>query len=334
MRLFSTEQVSKYHPDKYADQISDAILTACLKQDINSHVACETLAKGKTVIIAGEITTNAKVDYEAIAKGVAKKLCYEIDDFINLITEQSQEINRAVNSDEQIGAGDQGIMFGYATFETESRLPKAFDYANKIIRMIENDVPNGVLKGDAKTQVTIDLDTNEMKTTVISVCHIEKLTIHELRKYVTKLLIEAGLYDDCETFIINPAGTWNIGGPIADCGLTGRKIVCDQYGGFCQVGGGAFSGKDPTKVDRSASYMARRIAVDLVNKFNLKSCMVQLGYAIGLANPVSVIAEADGKTDFNRYIKENYDLTPKGIINHLGLYSINYEILSEGCHYR
>jgi S-adenosylmethionine synthetase len=334
MRLFSTEQVSKYHPDKYADQISDAILTACLKQDHNAHVGCETLVKDKTVVIAGEISTTAKVDYEAVVRRVAAKLGYEVDKFINLLSEQSPEINKAVEQDERIGAGDQGIMFGYATSLTESHLPLAFEYANKVIKAIEDDVQNGILKGDAKCQVTIDLDTNKIKSTLISVCHIESLNLHQIRYYVKQLLIRSGLYDRCESFLINPSGTWNVGGPIADAGVTGRKIVCDQYGGFCAVGGGAFSGKDPTKVDRSASYMARRIAVDLVRNFELKECEVQLGYAIGVAEPVSVSVIADNKVDFIKYISEKYDLTPKGIIKYLNLYEIDYEKLAEGCHYR
>lgn len=334
MRLFSTEQVSKYHPDKYADQISDAILTACLQEDKDSHVACETLVKGTKVIVAGEITTTAKVDYETVAKRVAAKLGYEITEFENLLQEQSPEINKAVSADERIGAGDQGIMFGYATNETENYLPKAFDYANKIIKTIEEDVPRGYLKGDAKCQVTIDLDTNQIKSTLISVCHNEKLTHADLVKYMRNLLIRDGLFNESETFIINPAGTWTIGGPTADCGLTGRKIVCDQYGGFVAVGGGAFSGKDPSKVDRSASYMARKIAVDLINEFDLEECTVQLGYAIGVAEPVSVLVDANGSVDFVKYVTEKYDLTPRGIIEHLNLYEKDFEKLAEGCHYR
>lgn len=334
MRLYSTEQISKYHPDKYADQISDAILTEALKQDNNSHVGCETMVKDNTVVIAGEITTKAKLDYEAIVRRVAKKLNYQVDKVINLISEQSPEINRAVSIQERIGAGDQGIMFGYATSETESYLPKAFDFANKVIKAIEEDVPRGYLKGDAKCQVTIDLDTNLIKSTLISVCHSEKLNHPELIKYMRNLLIKDGLYNESETFIINPAGTWNVGGPTADCGLTGRKIVCDQYGGFVPVGGGAFSGKDPTKVDRSASYMARKIAIDLVETFKLKECEVQLGYAIGVPDPVSIFVKANGNTDFVNYIQNKYDLTPKGIIEQLNLYSIDYEKMAEGCHYR
>jgi len=334
MRLFSTEQVSRYHPDKYADQISDAILTACLQKDKGARVACETLVKDKTVVIAGEITTTAKIDYTAIVKRVATKLNYEVDNIINLLSEQSAEINQAVTKDEQIGAGDQGIMFGYATSETKSYLPYAFDYANKIIEAIEKDVSNGFLKGDAKTQVTIDLDTNEIITTLISVCHKEGATLKQVQDYVTNLLIGEGLFHKSKQFLINPAGTWTIGGAIADSGLTGRKIVCDQYGGFVAVGGGAFSGKDPTKVDRSASYMARRIAIDLVNEFALKECEIQLAYAIGVAEPVSVYVKADTKADFKAFIQKNYNLTPKGIIERLDLLNIDYEQLAEGCHYR
>lgn len=334
MRIFTTEQVSKYHPDKYADQISDAILSACLKQDSKSRVACETMCKNNTVIIAGEITTKAIVDYDAIVRKVANKLNYQVDEIINLIYTQSFEISSAVNQEETC-AGDQGIMFGYACNETDSYLPLGFDLANKIIEIIENDVENNVntaLKGDAKTQVSVDLDTNKVTAILVSVCHLESYNLKQIKAYITNLLKEVIPND--VNLIINPAGTWNIGGPTSDCGLTGRKIVCDQYGGYCAVGGGAFSGKDPSKVDRSATYMARKIAVDLVKKFNLKSCEVQLSYMIGRKDPMSVIIKPDG--DFKLpdvdYVLKKYDLSPDGIIKYLDLLNLDYENLASGNH--
>lgn len=330
MSLFSTEQISKYHPDKYADQISDAILTEALKQDKNSRVAVETLVKNKTVVVAGEITTNAKINYEEIARKVATKLNYEIDSFVNLISKQSPQINQAVNKD---GAGDNGIMFGYATNETESYLPKAFDYANKVIKALENAVKHGILKGDAKTQVTIDTKTNEIKTVVINACHHEKYTNAQVRQHIVQILIENKLYYARVKYLTNTAGRWTIGGPIADAGLTGRKIVADQYGGYAPVGGGAFSGKDPTKVDRSATYMARHIAKHLVDKFNLENAEVQLAYAIGKAEPVGVSVKTNDGVDYADYVKLHYDLTPQGIIKKLDLLNTNYEQVAEGCHF-
>lgn len=206
MRLFSTEAVSKYHPDKYADQISDAILTECLKQDRQSHCGIETMVKGNTVVLGGEITSKADINYDQIVRRVAKKLGYRADKIINLISEQSPEINRAVLSDEDIGAGDQGIMFGYATRETASRLPYAFDVANRIIAALEDDAdnnPDTILKGDAKTQVTIDLDTGEIVTVVVSVCHKEGCDLDEVQHYVLSLVGDECICDD---WIIKPCG--------------------------------------------------------------------------------------------------------------------------------
>ncbi len=339
MNLFSSEQVSKYHPDKYADQISDAILTEYLKKDKYAHVACETLVKDTTVVLAGEITSKESIDYDTVVKRVANKLNYKVDKIINLISKQSPEINKAVNSS-VLCAGDQGIMFGYASSETESYLPLAFDMANDIIHLIENDVenePNSILKGDAKTQVTVNRTNNKVNTIVISVCHKEDISYRQLYAYIVNLLEKSTKYKYKEnSLIINPSGLWTIGGPVADCGLTGRKIVCDQYGGFCEVGGGAFSGKDPTKVDRSGSYIARKIAVDLCKKFKRKFVKVQIGYGIGIARPLSLDIQSNLKdnTDLYNYVKAKYDLTLEGIINRLDLYNIDYEKLAEGCHYR
>lgn len=341
MRLFSTEQISKYHPDKYADQISDAILTECLSQDRNSHCGIETMVKDNTVVLGGEITTNAVVDYIEIVRRVAAKLGYTVDSVINLIGKQSQEINAAVTSEKKIGAGDQGIMFGYATKETESKLPFGFDLANKIIAAIERDIetnPNSHFKGDAKTQVTVDLDVeptlDSVKSILVSVCHKDMSALADVKASVTALIQKIFGEHELPELIINPSGSWTIGGPTADCGLTGRKIVCDQYGGYCAVGGGAFSGKDPTKVDRSASYMARYLACKMLDIYDLKWCEIQLGYAIGIAEPVSVVVKNDKNLDLANDIRAAYDLTPLGIIEKLALIDRDYEVLAEGCHYR
>ena len=341
MRLFSTEQISKYHPDKFADQISDAILTECLSQDRNSHCGIETMVKDNTVVLGGEITTNAVVDYIEIVRRVAAKLGYTVDSVINLIGKQSQEINAAVTSEKKIGAGDQGIMFGYATKETESKLPFGFDLANKIIAAIERDIetnPNSHFKGDAKTQVTVDLDVeptlDSVKSVLVSVCHKDMSALADVKASVTALIQKIFSEHELPELIINPSGSWTIGGPTADCGLTGRKIVCDQYGGYCAVGGGAFSGKDPTKVDRSASYMARYLACKMLDIYDLKWCEIQLGYAIGIAEPVSVVVKNDKNLDLANDIRAAYDLTPLGIIEKLALIDRDYEMLAEGCHYR
>ena len=343
MRLFSTEQVSKYHADKYADQISDAILTACLQEDPDSRVACECMVKGETVILAGEITTKAKIDYGYIASLVGSKLRYRVRQVLTYIETQSPEIAGGVKSGKDLRAGDQGIMFGYACNQTESGLPYAFDMANKIIALIENEAENpfSFLKGDAKCQVTVDLDEpadeRSLVEILISVCHKEKYSLDTIREYVEDLVAYSGLDIGEAKLNINPAGAWTIGGPAADCGLTGRKIVCDQYGGFCAVGGGAFSGKDPSKVDRSAAYMANVIARDLVESYKLEWCEVQLAYAIGEKQPMSVTVKSNKRRldrKLAEAVKETYDLTPYGIITYLDLLNVDYEKLAEGCHYR
>lgn len=344
MRLFSTEQVSKYHPDKYADQISDAILDACLDEDFNSRVACETMVKGNTVILAGEITTRAEVDYGAVASRVAHKLGYRAERIITYIDTQSPEIARGIESGDDLGAGDQGMMYGYACNETESLLPFGFDLANRIIAAIEKDVetnPYTVFKGDAKCQVTVDLDEeptmDSVKKILVSACHKDDVSLEAVQHAIHEILRDCGVDTHKVEVIANPAGTWTIGGPTADCGLTGRKIVCDQYGGYCPVGGGAFSGKDPSKVDRSGAYMARKIACDLVKRHGLGWAEVQIAYAIGQAEPMSVNVKTnrpDRDADYAAEIAITYDLTPAGIIFMLELLDKSYEKLAEGCHYR
>lgn len=353
MRLFSTEQVSKWHPDKACDQISDAILDAILKEDKNARVACETLWKGRTVVVAGEITAHSQVNVKNIiedaVRKVADKLGYKVDKIINLIEAQSPEIAKAVNQEDGVAAGDQGIMFGYATIESESLLPWGFDLANRIISIIEDDVDyneDTILKGDAKVQVTVDLDApnpeESLHTLLISVCHKEGYELEYVKEYVQELLKTNGIEIKSNVkLLINPAGIWTIGGPEADAGLTGRKIVCDQYGGYVPVGGGAFSGKDPSKVDRSASYMARHMATSAIYKFaeeGLRWIEIQLAYAIGVKEPVSVtfrsnLRDPEKIQKLEAWIN-GFDLTPSGIINYLGLLeNTNYERRAEGCHY-
>ncbi len=336
MRLITTEAVTKFHPDKYADQISDAIVTAYMRADKNSRCGIEVMVKDTTVIIAGEISSSAEIDIDPIVYRVAEKLGYQVDEIDCLITEQSPEISRAVDGNPaEIGAGDQGMVFGYASSETESKLPVAFDIANRIVTAIEEDVdnnPESPLRGDGKTQVTIDLDTGVITNVVVSVCHKPDIALTDLRRYVRELL-KGVVYPYPRKWHINPAGAWTVGGPTADCGLTGRKIVCDQSGGAWAVGGGSLSGKDVSKIDRTATYMARRIACELVDKFRLHSCAVQLAYVIGRPTPVSVYARGSNGFNYGGYVVKNYDLTVKGMIDYLNLYDADFEVIAEGCHF-
>lgn len=340
MHLFSSEQVSRWHPDKVADQISDSILAYCLKHDPSSRVAIETLVKNDKVFLAGEITCSVDIPYEKIVRETMTELKYPVEEIILEVTKQSTQIGAAVDSDEKIGAGDQGMMFGFATRETESYLPYGFDLANRIIAIISDDIennPNTILKGDTKTQVTVDLDKpcSEPEVILISACHEEGHTIEEVRSYLKSLLDKNSI--SAKRLILNPSGLWTIGGPQSDSGLTGRKIVCDQYGGYCPVGGGSFSGKDPTKVDRSGAYMARELAIKVLEKFSdVNTCDVELAYGIGIAKPISISIMADKKNarkEIYDYV-ESFDLTPSGIIKYLDLKNIDYKKLSGGCHYR
>lgn len=331
MRIITTEQISKFHPDKYADQISDAIVDACLRQDINSKVACEVLVKDTTVVLAGEIKTNGIIDYYKIVKRVATKLGYKVDKIINLIGEQSQEINSAVDTSDGLKAGDQGIMFGYACRDTQELLPIGMAVANAIIKILEYDVdnnPTSILKGDAKCQVAVNDGTKEVLKVIISVCSKDNTTLPQVREYVKKLI---GFVDEIE-LIVNPAGLWTIGGATADCGLTGRKIVCDQYGAYSTVGGGAFSGKDPSKVDRSGAYKAREIAKDYLLKGNLNWCEVQLSYAIGKAEPLAIYIDSnEGNITPDKKLYE--ECKPLNIIKDLKLKEIKFEKLAQFGHF-
>ncbi len=326
--LITTEQVSKYHPDKYADQISDKLVSYILNKNKNAKCAIETFVKDNAVIIGGEINgyelTNDELKENV--KFVANDLNYKVDKIINLLGQQSTEINKAVESKE-ITAGDQGIMFGFATRETPSYMPYGHDLANKIIKLIEKDVKNNkVLKGDAKTQITMEGDY--LKTVLISACHYAEYDLDFIKNYITNLVKD--LIGDAE-LIINPAGAWTIGGPTADSGLTGRKIVADQYGGYMAVGGGAFSGKDLTKVDRSASYTARNVAVGLLEKHKeLEWVKIQVGYAIGLPYPVSLTAISN-LGDIS-YMLNRETFRVKNMLEELK--DINLYDLSKGCHFR
>ena len=307
--LFTSESVSEGHPDKVCDQISDAILDACLKEDEHSHVACEVFATNNTIIIAGEITSKCKPDYVHIVKNVLKRIGYDREelgtDYHNVevivkVKEQSPDINQGVDkkTPEEQGAGDQGIMFGYATNETEGYMPLAISIAHKLVREASNQRKKGIFKHarpDMKSQVTIDYtDPNHIKvdTVLMSIQHDDGIDLDEFKAYVhqnimQKVIKSFGFNEDFK-YLINPTGRFVIGGPAGDTGLTGRKIIVDTYGGTAEHGGGAFSGKDPSKVDRSAAYMARYIAKNLVAAGVADRLQVQLAYAIGVAEPISI----------------------------------------------
>lgn len=341
-KIYSSEQVSRGHVDKICDQIADAIVTDCLMHDRNSRVAVEVLLKNETVIIAGEITSEHEPNYAELVMQVMAdigidKLGYSSIDVKGLITKQSPDIAMGVDKG---GAGDQGIMYGYATNETPELLPTPFAVATKFIKRLEAlDCP--MLMPDAKAQVSFDYDEGRITTFLCSVQHSEDATLDDIRKIIESLMVlvasEYGLNTDFEK-LINPTGRFVVGGSKADCGVTGRKLACDTYGGIARIGGGALSGKDPSKVDRSAAYMARRIAVDLVRAGYCDEVEIQIAYAIGKAEPVSVVAETFGTAHvcpdcIDRYIKANYDLTPKGIIKALHLLDVDYNLVSSGGHF-
>jgi S-adenosylmethionine synthetase len=339
--LFTSESVTEGHPDKIADQISDAILDACLEQDPYSRVACETLTCTGLVMIAGEITTNAYVDFQTLVRGVISSIGYDNAVYgfdsntcsvVSSINKQSGDIAMGVDTG---GAGDQGMMFGYATNETPELMPTPIFLAHKLALRLTEVRKHGklpYLRPDGKSQVTVEYDENgkpiRIDAVVVSTQHSEAVTTEELRadilKHVIQATLPANLLDENTKYHINPTGRFVIGGPMGDTGLTGRKIIVDTYGGMGRHGGGAFSGKDPTKVDRSAAYMARYIAKNIVAAGLADRCEVQLAYAIGVAEPVSVLVETfgtgkvDGQT-LGQLVRENFQLTPKGIIESLNL---------------
>jgi S-adenosylmethionine synthetase len=339
--LFTSESVTEGHPDKIADQISDAILDACLEQDPHSRVACETLTATGLVVIAGEITTSAYVDFQALVRGVIGSIGYDNASYgfdcntcavISTINKQSGDIAMGVDTG---GAGDQGMMFGYATNETPELMPMAISLAHKLTRRLSEVRKSGqfaYLRPDGKSQVTIEYDEKgkpvRVDAVVISTQHAETISNEELRadilKHVIQATIPAALLDEDTKYHINPTGRFVIGGPMGDTGLTGRKIIVDTYGGSGRHGGGAFSGKDPTKVDRSAAYMARYIAKNIVAAGLADRCEVQLAYAIGVAEPVSVLVDTFGTgtipaTKLQQLVRANFRLTPRDIIESLNL---------------
>ena len=339
--LFTSESVTEGHPDKIADQISDAILDACLTEDPTSRVACETLTATGLVVIAGEITTKAYVDFQTLVRGTIASIGYDNALYgfdantcavISSINKQSGDIAMGVDTG---GAGDQGMMFGYACNETPELMPMPISLAHKLTMRLSEVRKHGklpYLRPDGKSQVTVEYDEHRkpvrVDAVVISTQHAETVGNDELRgdilKHVIQHTIPAHLLDEDTKYHINPTGRFVIGGPMGDTGLTGRKIIVDTYGGMGRHGGGAFSGKDPTKVDRSAAYMARHIAKNIVAAGLADRCEVQLAYAIGVADPVSVLVDTfgTGKVDnatIQELIRKHFQLTPKGIIDSLKL---------------
>ena len=345
INLFTSESVSEGHPDKMADQISDAILDALLKEDPRSRVACETLIKTGMVLVAGEITTEAYVDIEDIVRGVVNDIGYNNADsgfdghtcaVINAIGKQSPDISQGVDDshDHEQGAGDQGLMFGYASNETDVLMPAPITYAHRLVKRQSEVRKNGTLpwlEPDAKSQLTfryVDNKPVSIDAVVLSTQHKDSVSNEDLREGVFEEIIKPVLPEEWITketkIFINPTGRFVIGGPVGDCGLTGRKIIVDTYGGKARHGGGAFSGKDPSKVDRSAAYVARYVAKNIVAAGIAERCEIQLSYAIGVAEPTSISVETFGtgkisNAEIVRIIRAHFELRPKGLIKMLDL---------------
>ena len=355
-KVFTSESVSEGHQDKICDQISDAILDAALREDSKARVACETMVKSEegalgVVILAGEITTTAKIDYENIVRNTIKEIGYDSKElgfdyktveFINKIGIQSKDIALGVDrqSDEDQGAGDQGLMFGYANNETDVLMPAPITYSHRLVHKLaqlrkENDVK--WLRPDAKSQVTFKYESGKVHsidTIVLSTQHSTDVSQTEIQDYVKEAVIEKVLpskYLTKETIIhVNPTGSFEIGGPVGDCGLTGRKIIVDTYGGMARHGGGAFSGKDPSKVDRSAAYAARYVAKNIVAAGLANKCEIQVSYAIGVARPTSISIDTFGTAKIDEIkivhiINEVFDLRPWGIVSMLNLLNPIYK---------
>ena len=339
--IFTSEQVSCGHPDKICDQISDAIVTACLSHDRNSRVAAECMIKDYEVIIAGEITSSYEPDYKALVTEVLSRVGLSDPEEYRVtvyISKQSQDI--ALGVDGNSGAGDQGMMFGYATDETPEMLPIPYAVATHALELLR-ELKSPLLLPDSKAQVSYDYDTGRITTFLISTQHREDTSVMDIRPLVEAVMETAAQDYDLNTDfekLVNPTGRFVVGSSFADSGLTGRKIIADTYGGMCRHGGGAFSGKDPTKVDRSGAYMARKIAKDLVRSGLARKCEVQLAYVIGVAEPVSVAVECFGTErvslgEIKDWIRANYDLTPAGIIKELGLLDVDYNQVSAYGHF-
>jgi S-adenosylmethionine synthetase len=357
--FFTSEAVSAGHPDKMADQVSDAILDAYLKEDPDSRVACETLIKDQLLIIAGEITSKAQVDHEEVAKTTLSNIGYNNPIFgLNLeklkvltcINQQSPEIASGVfkHSPKDLGAGDQGLMFGFACDETPSFMPLPFVLANLIMNALNNSRTNQTLPylgPDAKSQVTVCYESPftplYIDTVLISTQHLPSIELERLQSDLKALVLNVlpkEYLSEQTKFIINPSGSFVEGGPKADCGLTGRKIIVDTYGGMARHGGGAFSGKDPSKVDRSVAYMARHIAKNIVAAKLANRCEIQLAYAIGKSEPVSIKIDTFNSSQIDesiliKAVRECFDLTPYGIIQSLDLQRPIYLKTAAGGHF-
>ena len=343
--IFTSESVSAGHPDKVCDQISDAILDAALSQDENSRVAVETLVKDNQVILAGEITTDAKIDYVEIVRNTILGIGYNKEEYgfngktcsvINILGRQSQDINQGVTESEnhEQGAGDQGLMFGYAEDSTDELMPAPIMLAHQLVRRQAELLLNGSipwLRPDAKSQVSCIYDGNEIvgiDAVVLSTQHDKGISLTDLREAVLEEIIKPILPEKWLTnetqYHINPTGNFEIGGPVGDAGLTGRKIIVDTYGGMARHGGGAFSGKDPSKVDRSAAYATRYVAKNIVAAGLATRCEIQVSYAIGVGEPTSISVDTFGtgkksNQEIEQLIRKHFDLRPKGLINMLDL---------------
>jgi len=359
--LFTSESVSMGHPDKLADQISDGVLDAYLAQDPHSRVACETLVTTGLAVVAGEITSRGTIDYQQVVRDVIRSVGYTDDEMgiaadtcsvLVAVGKQSRDIAMGVDENDSqgkdIGAGDQGLMFGYACNETPELMPLPIALAHRILnRLTEARQKKEVdwLRPDSKSQVTIEYDGNRpvrVDTVVVSTQHAPHATNEQIHDFVVKKIIKPLLPGHLDTsnvtYHINPTGRFVVGGPHGDCGLTGRKIIVDTYGGWGRHGGGAFSGKDPTKVDRSAAYMARHVAKNIVAAGLADRCELQLAYAIGVSEPVSVHVDTEGtgKIDDQRLcelVREFFPLTPRGIIDYLDLRRPIYRRTAAGGHF-
>ena len=356
---FTSESVSEGHPDKVADQISDAVLDALLAQDPRSRVACETLVKTGMVVLAGEITTNAWVDLEALVRKVVCEIGYDHGDIgfdgqscavLNAIGKQSSDIAMGVDeaADHEQGAGDQGLMFGYASNETDVLMPAPITYSHLLVKRQADVRKNNTLpwlRPDAKSQITFRYENHKpvaIDAVVLSTQHspdISAKALHEavMDEIILPVLPKEWLHKDTK-YYINPTGQFIIGGPVGDCGLTGRKIIVDTYGGMARHGGGAFSGKDPSKVDRSAAYMARYVAKNIVAAGLAERCEIQVSYAIGVAEPTSISVETFGTSKLSekklvKIIRELFDLRPKGLIAMLDLLKPIYQTTAAYGHF-
>ena len=364
-RLFTSESVTEGHPDKLCDYISDSILDSYLELDPYSRVACETVAGKGEIYITGEITSNAEIDIEQVVRNAIKEIGYcdsktDIDyktcNIIIKLSKQSSDIALGVDksletkqgNQELLGAGDQGLMFGFACNETEELMPLPISLAHKLAKQLTFVRKQNIIdyiKPDGKVQVTVEYENNNPKridTIVVSTQHKENVDLNILKKdiknEVINKIVPSELLDENTKYFINPTGRFIIGGPLGDSGLTGRKIIVDTYGGYSRHGGGAFSGKDPTKVDRSASYMARHIAKNVVANGYATKCEVQLAYAIGVAHPVSVYVNTFGtntisEEEISKKIVNKSDLTPNGIINYLDLRKPIYRLTTNYGHF-